>query len=247
MTSLISFSDLSIASFDDASFASSFGEAFNRQMAIAANVAPTAVIITKVEDGSVRVTSSVLFQSQNVLSADQFAAVVREDVASIFSEAEFQEYGDITSLDVIVHDSHMTDSPTSVPSLAAASSVPTRSPTDGGGDHQEDEVPAGTRQREEMPAGTLAAIVICCAIGLVLAALLASRCRNSRVWRTLWERNRGIRRLGAKVKRKLRGQIGKPMNNITTHTVVANPMVYHGIKASNTRNTDIEMSTPVAR
>ncbi|KAK3259430.1 hypothetical protein CYMTET_31572, partial [Cymbomonas tetramitiformis] len=200
-------------------------------------------------------------------SAEHFAAVVLEDAASIFTEAEFQEYGDIASLDVVVHDSLVTDSPTSVPSLASASSALTRSPTspasDGGGDQQGD----------ENPAGTLATIVICCAIGLFFAVLLASRFRKSRGWRVVRDRNRGIRRLGAKlgdlagrlpsscesaaccreVKRTLRSQFGKRVsqnsthNVVTTQTVVANPMVYSGMKSGEIRNTDVEMSTPLGK
>ncbi|KAK3256907.1 hypothetical protein CYMTET_33984, partial [Cymbomonas tetramitiformis] len=98
VSSTISFTGLSLDSFDDPTFNSTFRAEFVAQLAAAANVSTAVVYITSIADGSTQVASVVEFPSQfSAASPSTFLAEISSATSSIFTFASFASYGTITS------------------------------------------------------------------------------------------------------------------------------------------------------
>eukprot|EP00854_Cymbomonas_tetramitiformis_P011890 gene11890-14043_t len=121
VSSHISFSDLSISTFDDETFASEFAILFKFQMAHAAQVLPSAVTILQVRSGSVVVESAVYFDMVDDSLASNFEVMLITNAAAIFTIPSFQEYGNITSANVVI--AHNSTAPPDIDSGADESGV----------------------------------------------------------------------------------------------------------------------------
>lgn len=97
MKSVVTFADLAIDEFNNATFDASFRTAYKAQVAAAAMVETSAVVIDSIIAGSVKVGSTVFYPTDNLTRADDFVNQLTTDATSVFTEATFKTYGDVTT------------------------------------------------------------------------------------------------------------------------------------------------------
>lgn len=127
----ICFSLLDYASFTDSTFDGFFRSLFRYQLADAAGVSPSSVVINSISSGSTVVASTVIFSRTETepSAATSYAAQVQSNPGALFSDPSFSDYGQVTSSSVSVG---IVMSPTASPSLAPTpgpTTAPTTAPT----------------------------------------------------------------------------------------------------------------------
>ncbi|KAK3257777.1 hypothetical protein CYMTET_33148, partial [Cymbomonas tetramitiformis] len=100
--SAVEFKDLSVEEFSDPTFKHDFEESFKVQMASSAKCHTDDVIIHSIVAGSIIVNSSVeLSDVTEQAAAEDFAIQLKENVSSIFTTEQLDQYGGVASSDVI--------------------------------------------------------------------------------------------------------------------------------------------------
>lgn len=87
-----------MSSFENATFAASFQEEFRISMASSAQVSVEDVTIIEIKSGSVVVSSEVACSSEE--AANSFSLQLTEEVATVFSDSFFDDFGDVESENV---------------------------------------------------------------------------------------------------------------------------------------------------
>ena len=99
MSSVVTFSDLSITAFDDDDFRTDFEASFRARVAAEASVEPDAIVINSITAGSVAVDSTVIFPADTQqASMSNFAALIEARPDIMFqSDTAFSSFGAVAS------------------------------------------------------------------------------------------------------------------------------------------------------
>uniref|UniRef100_A0A7S0MYD9 Uncharacterized protein n=1 Tax=Pyramimonas obovata TaxID=1411642 RepID=A0A7S0MYD9_9CHLO len=98
VSSTTTFASLSITAFDDPAFNATFRQAFKAQMAAAAGMNSTDIIIHSITAGSVMVSSTMYFPTNHVCSPQTFHdMLVYNPSTTVFTDATFEAYGEVTA------------------------------------------------------------------------------------------------------------------------------------------------------
>ncbi|KAK3270608.1 hypothetical protein CYMTET_20999 [Cymbomonas tetramitiformis] len=125
--SAVSFSSLSISSFDSPSYNASFRSDFSAQMAAVAGVTTATVSISSIIGGSATVVSTVYFPSTASSTPQSFAAVLGSSPGSVFTYLNFSTFGNVTASSISISTStqdHTSPLATASPRHATVASSP---------------------------------------------------------------------------------------------------------------------------
>ncbi|KAK3233813.1 hypothetical protein CYMTET_55924, partial [Cymbomonas tetramitiformis] len=138
------------------------------EMATTADVNPDDIIVSDIKQGSVVVDSRVYFPDTAATEADSFASTLLSNSSSIFTDKNFQAYGDITGDNIVVENITVvfTNAPsqhgvTPSPSEAVYTSAPSQHVVTPSPIAAEDDSSDG------LPAWQIAIIVISCVVGVL--------------------------------------------------------------------------------
>eukprot|EP00854_Cymbomonas_tetramitiformis_P003426 gene3426-4306_t len=129
--SVVSFTDLSISAFEDETFNASFRADFAAQMAAAANVSASEVLVDGIASGSVNVNSTVFFVPEVAgeggdfeAAANSFALIVETSPDEIFTADAFEQYGNVSSAGVLLYPLNVSHPPSPPPGSPPPSPPP---------------------------------------------------------------------------------------------------------------------------